>query len=148
MVDDQVEQANAYGSYFEAVKSFNKSNNEYTQSVNEIANMRKTAIQKAIEVHINPILSRVRAFQIGSIVVGILALIFSCVGFNLAANSSSNSQTINTIADAGFGTILLLGSICVVILAVLIYAWTSSKITSLYSNVREAQEKIINPFVE
>ncbi len=39
MVDDQVEQANAYGSYFEAVKSFNKSNNEYTQSVNEIATL-------------------------------------------------------------------------------------------------------------
>jgi len=148
MADDQVEQTNAYHEYFEAIKNFNASNAEYAQSANEITNMRKIAIQKAAEVHINPVISRVRAFQMGSVVVGILAFIFFCVGVNLANSPASNSQTGNTIIQAGFSTLLILGSIGAGILAVIVFAWTSSKISSLYSNVREAQDKIINPFAD
>ena len=146
MIDEQTEQTNAYHEYFEAVKNFNTSNNEYIQSANEIASMRKTAIQKAVEIHINPVLSRVRAFQAGSVIVGILAILFFFIGLSLATSLNSNSQTAGTMAQAGFGTLILLGSIGAGILAVIIFIWTSSKISSLLLKVREAQERTINPF--
>ncbi|MEO7840780.1 MAG: hypothetical protein ABIU06_15665 [Anaerolineales bacterium] len=146
MEDLQTEQTSPYHEYFDAIKEFNEFNVEYTNSVNTIVNVRKMAIQRAIEIHINPVISRVQAFQLGSVIFGFMSLGVLCFSLGVATISTPNSQTVNTVARFGLTTILFLISIGMGLFAILVFAWTTSKIRSLYSNARDAQEKIIDPF--
>lgn len=148
MKDDQVDQANVYGEYYKSVKDFNSRNDEYLRTAAAIANNRKMAIQKAIEVHINPVLSRVRGVQLASVVTLVLCFMFLCGGFSLVGNSANTSQTSDAVAYGGIGVIFILGSLGIGVIALILLMWTSSKISSLNSNIQKAQEKANNPFVE
>jgi len=140
MANEHIDQNRAYSEYFEAVKNFNRANDEYIQTASEIANNRKSAIQKAIEIHINPVLSRLRGIQSASVVAVILSLVFLCVGFNLVGQSTSGSQI--TWGGLGQGTLLGLGSLGIGILSLIVLLWVSAKINSLNSDVQEAQKKM------
>lgn len=148
MKDEQTDQTTAYAEYFNAVKDFNSTNDKYLQTAAVIANNRKLAVQKAIEVHINPVLSRVRGVQLASVITLVLCFIFLCVGINLVGSSGNTSQTSEVLAYGGFGIVFILGALGVGLLALILLFWTSSKISSLNSNIRDAQEKANNPFYE
>lgn len=148
MKDDQTDQATAYAEYYKAVKDFNSTNDKYLQSVAEIAANRKLAVQKAIEIHINPVLSRVRGIQLASVAILVLSIVFFCGGINLTGSSTNAGQSSQAVAYGGLGVIVILGSLGVGVIALILLMWTSSKISTLNSNIREAQEKANNPFFE
>lgn len=148
MKDEQIDQATAYAEYYNAVKDFNSTNDKYLQTAAAIANNRKLAVQKAIEVHINPVLSRVRGVQLASVITLVLCFIFFCVGVNFVGSSGNTSQTSEVLAYGGLGIMFVLGSLGVGLLALILLFWTSSKINSLNLNIRDAQEKANNPFYE
>jgi len=148
MKDEQIDQATAYAEYYNAVKDFNSTNDRYLQTAAAIANNRKLAVQKAIEVHINPVLSRVRGLQLASVITLVLCFLFFCGGCSVASNATSSSQTSEVVAYGGIGTMVVLGSLGIGVIALILLMWSSSKINSLNLNIRDAQEKANNPFYE
>ena len=148
MKDDQIDQTNAYSEYFEAVRNFNRANDEYIQIIDQIANNRKLAIQKAIEIQINPVLSRARAIQSWSGFAIFLSIVFLVIGLNLASPSASSSQVTGSTAQAALGTLLVLGSLGTGILSVIVLAWASTKISKLNLSVYQVQERTNNPSIE
>jgi len=148
MKDEQIDQAIAYAEYYNAVKDFNSTNDRYLQTAAAIANNRKLAVQKAIEVHINPVLSRVRGVQLASVITLVLCFIFLCLGINLVGNSGNTSQTSEVLAYGGVGIMFVLGSFGVGLLVLILLFWASSKISSLNSNIRDAQEQANTPSYE
>ncbi len=148
MKDEQLDQATAYAEYYNSVKDFNSTNDKYLQTAAEIANNRKLAVQKAIEVHINPVLSRVRGLQLASVITLVLCFMFFCGGCSLVSNSTNSYQTSEAVAYSGIGTIVVLGSFGIGLIALILLMWCSSKINTLNLNIRDAQEKANNPFIE
>lgn len=124
MASPQEEQASAYRKYFEAVKEFNAVNQDYIRAVSDAYNNRQMAIEKAGEIHINPLLANIREIQIASVVGGILALVFLF--------SNQTAQAVNSL--------LIIGGVGLGLLFV--FLWTSNKNASLISSVREAKENI------
>lgn len=125
---DRDDQSHIYAAYFELVQSFNLNNSEYLKVADDIATQRQRAIERAVEIHINPVLSTVRNIQIGSIFAGILALLLLCGGASLMGNSASSSEA---TGSGGFGLITLLISLGLGTIAIIAFAWTSSKISDL-----------------
>jgi hypothetical protein len=148
MKDEQIDQATAYAEYYRAVKDFNSTNDKYLQTAAGIANDRKLAVQKAIEIHINPVLSRVRGLQVVSVITLVLCFMFFCGGCSLVNNSTNTSQTSEVVAYGGIGSMVVLGSLGVGVIALILLMWSSSKINTLNLNIRDAQEKANNPFYE
>jgi hypothetical protein len=148
MKDDHTDQTNAYSEYFKAVKHFNEVNEEYITTVDQIGKNRKSAIQNAIEIQINPVISRTRAIQSWSGFAIFLSLIFLVIGINLGTQSTSGNQTIGSFAQVGLGTLLIFTSLGAAILSLIMAAWASSKISKLNMTVHQVQEKTNNPSVD
>lgn len=148
MVNEQIDQSSAYGEYFEAVRNFNRANDEYLRTIDQITNNRKLAIQKAIEIQINPLLSKVRGIQAGSIIVGIFSLIFFLNGWSRVSNLTNINQISDAVMQGGIGIMLILGSLGVGSIAVIVVIWTLSKINSLNLDIQKAQETANRPFLE
>lgn len=127
-VNTNDDQSHAYAAYIELVQSFNSSNAEYLSITNKIANQRQRAIERAIEIHINPVIATVRSIQVGSIIAGIISLLFLCGALSLLGNPSPSSEA---TGSGGFGLLVLLVSLGLGVLAVIVFIWTSSKISDL-----------------
>lgn len=103
-----------YYDYFEAVKAFNLTNAQYLTTVDDIATQRQDAIQHAIAIYINPMLSTLRSVQIVSIAVGVLSFAFMCGRIY-----------------AGSGALLTLIAFVLGIIALAVFLWALSKVREL-----------------
>jgi len=149
MTDEQMDQVNAYGEYYKSIKEFNSANEEYLHAVGEIANNRKNAIQKAIEVHISPVVSRLRTIQTISVIVLVICVITFCVTSIYLYTLIENQQTTTgAVLGGSVGVIVVLCAIAIGIIALILLLWTSSRISTLNSNIQKAQAKANNPFAE
>jgi len=150
MKDEQVDQFNAYSEYYKAVQNFNRANDEYFPTINQITNNRRLAIEKAIEIQIKPVLSKVRGVQSASIGVSFLCLIFFIIGWKQVPVSSSIninqlSDMLSAFVKGGVGVLIILGSLGIGVIAVIVTIWSSAKINSLTFDMEDAQESANTP---
>src|SRR5574341_1342495 len=129
MANTPAEQSRAYREYFEIVRAFNSANAEYTAKVNNAISQRQAAINQAIEIHMNPLISKVRVVQVISVIVCVASFLFFCGGCS-AVQSGSNSyyQTQQSAALSQIGGVVILFSMGTGVIGVLVLLWTTSKI--------------------
>lgn len=121
----EVDQSRAYREYFELVQEFNSANDKYIVMAQEAEKQRQIAIDVAIRVHIDPLISTIRSVQVIGIGVGVISGLLMCVGL---VDQWSGLIFMILLVTAGAG--------------VLGFAWASSKITRLISETRKVKNEL------